>query len=218
MNASPGINVLLAGATGLVGRECLDLILADPAFAHVTAIVRRPLPPQAGFQKLTRVTIDFDRLGEHPAIFYVDQIFCALGTTMRKAGSQSAFRRVDFEYPLRIAELGLARGAGHFLLISSMGADSRSPVFYNRVKGELEDAITKLGYRSLTIVRPSLLLGDRVEWRLGEEVAQRFGFLMPSRFRPIPVRTVARALVRAAREGVPGRRVIDNRELQTLPR
>ena len=116
--------------------------------------------------------IDFDRLASYASLLAVDQILCALGTTIRKAGSQQAFRTVDFEYPAEIARLGIERGARHFLLVSALGADARSRVFYNRVKGELENAVLALPYRAHTIVRPSLLLGEREETRLGERSAR----------------------------------------------
>jgi len=212
-----GKSVLLAGATGLVGRECLDLLLADPAFASVRAIVRRVLRPRNGQERLTIKKIDFDYLEDHPALFASDQILCALGTTMRQAGTKTAFRRVDYEYPLRIAQLGLAHGARHFLLVSAVGANPHSRIFYNRVKGEIEEAIFRLGYRSLTIVRPSLLLGKRGENRFGEEFTKRFSFLFPKRLRPVHARQVASALVRAAKVDAPGFRVIDNLEIQAFP-
>ena len=126
------------------------------------------------------------------------------------AGSQAAFRAVDYELPLRVARLARAQGATHFLLVSALGASAASRVFYNRVKGELEDALGALGFRSLTIARPSLLLGERAEFRLGERVAQPFGCLMPPRWKPVHARQVAAALVRAAREDLAGHRVIEN--------
>ena len=168
---------LLAGATGLVGRECRT---------------------------------DFDRLHEHPDWFQVDKVFCALGTTIRQAGSQEAFRRVDYEYPLAIAKAARARGASHFLLVSAHGASARSRVFYNRVKGELEEAVQALGYPSLTIARPSLLLGNRKEPRFGEELAKRLGWLAPPSWRPVHASQVASALVAAAHTNAPGVRILEN--------
>lgn len=212
-----GKSVLIAGATGLVGRECLELLLADPAFARVRAIVRRFLRPRNGQDRLTIKKIDFDYLEDHPSLFASDQILCALGTTMHQAGTKTAFRRVDYEYPLRIAQLGLAHGARHFLLVSALGANPHSRIFYNRVKGEIEEAIFSLGYRSLTIARPSLLLGKRAEKRFGEEIVKRFSFLFPKKLRPVHARQVASALVRAAAVDAPGFRVIDNLEIQAFP-
>ena len=205
---------MLAGATGLVGRECLRLLLAEPSFERVTALVRRPLDEAPQSPKLTARVVDFDRLEAAAAALAADQVVCALGTTIAQAGSRDRFRRVDFEYPLALAHLALERGVRHFLLVSSLGAGARSRVFYSRVKGELEDALSALPFRSLSIVRPSLLLGDRREKRLGEELAKPFGFLLPGRYRPIPARDVAAALVRLAKEDAPGARVVESREMR----
>lgn len=155
-------SIAIFGATGLVGQECLRLLLEHPAFGPVRVCVRRPLSlevPPAQRAKLELHVLDFERLAEHAELFAVDQILCALGTTIRKAGSQAAFRTVDFVYPERIARLGLEHGARHFLLVSALGANAQSGVFYNRVKGELEAAVRALPYRAHTIIRPSLLLG-----------------------------------------------------------
>lgn len=206
-------SVLLVGATGLVGRECLRLLLADPEVIHLVVATRRALPIDVPATKLEVRVVDFDRLHGHPDLFAVDQIVCALGTTMRRAGSREGFRAVDFDLPLRIARLGLAHGARHFLLVSSVGADARSRAFYTRVKGELEDAIRALGYPSVTIVRPSLLRGKRVERRLGERVALRVMRFAPRKWKPIGASAVAEALVRAARRDAPGVRVIESAEL-----
>ncbi|MCU0803941.1 MAG: NAD(P)H-binding protein [Burkholderiales bacterium] len=212
-------SVTLAGATGLVGGEALRLLLADPAFSRVAAIVRRPLEGAiAGERKLEQRVVDFERLEQRPPPLDVDTIVCALGTTIKAAGSQEAFRRVDYDYPLALARLGLAAGAKQFVLVSALGASAKSPVFYNRVKGELEDAVRSLGYASVVIVRPSLLLGARREFRLGEEIAKRFGFLAPGKYRPVAARDVANALVTAARDPQPGVRIIESDEIRALAR
>ena len=212
MTPPPSRSVLLVGATGLVGGECLRLLLADPAFGRVVVLARRP-PAVAPAPRLETRVVDFDALDADPAVFGVDAIICALGTTIRQAGSQERFRRVDFDYPLRIARLGLEHGARHFLLVSALGADPRSRIFYNRVKGELEVAVLALEYHAVTVVRPSLLLGDRDEFRLGEAVAKRFAFLTPPRYKPVHARDVARTLVEAARAGGDGKRVIESVEI-----
>ena len=205
--------VLLVGATGLVGRECLRLLLADPDVMRLVVITRRPLPIDVAAPKLDACVLDFDRLEEHGELFSVDQIVCALGTTMRRAGTRERFRVVDLGIPLRVAQLGAARGARHFLLVSSLGADARSRIFYNRVKGELEQAVRALGFRSLTIVRPSLLRGKRVERRVRERVAMRVMRFAPRRWRPVQASAVAEALVRAASLDAPGVRVIESRDI-----
>jgi uncharacterized protein YbjT (DUF2867 family) len=208
-------SVLLAGATGLVGRECLRLLVADAEVMRLVVVTRRPLPIEIGAAKLDAHVVDFEHLGDHRELFAVDQIICALGTTMRHAGSRARFRDVDFGLPLRIATLGASCGVRHFLLVSSLGADSGSRVFYNRVKGELEDALRGLGFRSLTIVRPSLLLGKRGERRVREQIGKRLARLAPRRFRPVEASAVAERLVQAARLDAPGVRVIESAEIVT---
>lgn len=209
--------VLLAGATGLVGGECLRRLVADPGVAQVRVLLRRPLPGGAPHPKVTQAVVDFERLAEKPELFVVDQVLCALGTTIRQAGSQAAFRRVDHDFPVAVGRLALATGASHYLLVSSIGADPKARAFYPRVKGEVEQAIVDLGYRSTTIARPSLLLGERREFRLGERVASRLGFLMPARAKPVEAALVAAALVRCAAEDRPGVRILENAELRATP-
>jgi uncharacterized protein YbjT (DUF2867 family) len=206
--------VLLAGATGLVGREILHLLSRDPMIAEVRALVRRPLPEQDKGPQVKECIADFDQLQEHPDWFRTDLVFCALGTTIAKAGSQTAFRKVDFEYPLMIAKLARAQGARHFLFVSALGADPRSYFFYNRVKGELEEAVLALGYSSVTIARPSLLLGDRREHRFGEELAKRISWMFPLPWRGVQGSQVAAALVHAAHEEKPGVEILDNKSLR----
>jgi uncharacterized protein YbjT (DUF2867 family) len=212
-------SIALFGATGLVGQHCLRLLLDRPEFVRIVVGVRSTVqldlsPAQRA--KLELHVIDFERLPNHAELFAVDQILCALGTTIRKAGSQRAFRIVDFVYPEQIARLGVERGARHFLLVSAVGANARSAVFYNRVKGELEDAVRSLPYRAHTIVRPSLLLGERTEFRLGEKIAGRLGFLVPRKYQPVHARDVARALVEAAVADRPGVNVIESQDIERV--
>lgn len=220
-SASDGRRVLLAGATGLVGRELNALLGADPGVREVVALVRRPLPDAARHPRLRDAVVDFEALAALEAradLFAVDQVVCALGTTIKQAGSQEAFRRVDFEYPLRIATLALAHGARHFLLVSALGADAGSRVFYNRVKGELEDAVRALGFRGVTIARPSLLEGDRADVRAGEVLASKLAFLIPGRWKPVHARQVARAVVQAAARDAKGVHIMENQELRRAKR
>jgi uncharacterized protein YbjT (DUF2867 family) len=207
-------SILLLGATGLVGGHCLRLLATDPAFSRIVVLTRRSLPVEQRFGNVEPHVVDFDNLSAHASLFRVDQIMCALGTTIRQAGSQARFRVVDYEYPLAAARLGLGHGATHYLLVSSIGANPRSRAFYTRVKGELEATVLALQYRSVTIVRPSLLLGPRAEYRLGEQVAKRLAFLMRGNYKPVPAHAVAAALVRAAKEDAPGRRIIESREIR----
>lgn len=212
----PGNSALIVGATGLVGRECLKLLADRPEFDCVTALARRPLPEDLQGSTVRTVLVDFDRLDEQPDAFRSSHVFCAFGTTIKQAGSQERFRQVDFSYPKRVAELARAAGARHFLLVSSVGASPSARAFYLRVKGDLEQAILALGFRSVTVVRPSLLLGDRKEFRLGEEIATRFSWAMPRKYRAVHVQDVARALVAAAVEDQRGVRIIENPEIAAM--
>lgn len=212
--ASPISNsAVVIGATGLVGRECVKQLIARTDFERVAAVARRALPDDLQSPKLQAVLIDFDRLDDRSDVFQASHVFCALGTTIKQAGSQERFRQVDFGYPLRVAELARAAGTRHFLLVSSLGASPASRGFYLRVKGELEQAILALGFPSVTVVRPSLLLGNRNEFRLGEAIAARLAWAFPRKYRAVQVRDVAHALVDAAVEDRPGVRVIENPEI-----
>lgn len=209
--------VLVLGATGLVGCEIVEGLVADESVAEVRALVRRSLERWAPTVKLRELIADFDTLDAHPEWFRVDQVFCALGTTIRKAGSREAFRRVDFDYAFAVARLAHAQGARHFLLVSAVGADARSRIFYSRVKGELEDAVRAVGYTSVTIARPSVLVGAREELRVGELVMKQLAPLFPAAWKPVQARQVASALVRAARAERPGVEILANAALRKEP-
>ena len=191
---------LLAGATGLVGREILHGLLADPTVAAVHVLARRALA--ANHPKLTVAVVDFTAL---PALPACDEAYLALGTTIKVAGSQSAFRAVDFDANLAVAVAAQVAGARRLGLVSAMGADAKSAVFYNRVKGELEEAVRGLGYEGVVIARPSMLAGDRAalgqQPRRGEKIALKASrwlkFAIPANYRSIAARDVARALLRA---------------------
>lgn len=195
---------LLAGATGLVGSHVLPLLLADDTWTHVVTVGRRSVPHS--HEKLEQRILDLGAL-EAVDLPNADDIFCCLGTTIKQAGSQAAFRRVDYDFVVALARRGLRIGAKQFLLVSAIGADPASRIFYSRVKGEAEAAVRQLPYRGVQILRPSLLLGARAEFRFGERVAMLTAPVMPlflpgpfRRYRPIRAKTVARALVRIARE------------------
>lgn len=213
----PGISmtrILLAGATGLVGEAALRGALASARVEQVVAPTRRPLPPHP---KLVNPVVDFDALPADADWWRVDAVACALGTTIRDAGSQEAFRRVDHDYPLAIARHAHAHGAMAFALVSAMGADARSRIFYSRTKGEVEEALAGIGFTSLTLLRPGLLGGERRQHRGGERLALRvMGALdgvLPARYRVVPASRVADALLGAALEASPGTRVIRSEEL-----
>lgn len=212
---------LLLGATGLVGGHCLRLLLADPIYRRVTAVVRRSLPLH--HERLVERVVEFDRLREHADLFRVDDIFCCLGSTIKAAGSREAFRKVDFEYPAEAARVGHASGAHRFLLVSSLGANPRSSVFYSRTKGETEAAIMSLPFTLVAMLRPSMLTGDRREFRLGEALAtpalRALSFVLPGRwkkYRPISAEVVSRALCAVATSGLTGVHVFESDTIQQL--
>jgi uncharacterized protein YbjT (DUF2867 family) len=209
-------SALLAGASGLVGREILQGLLADDTVTAVHALVRRPLALED--PKLTVHTVDFSAL---PALPPVDEAYLALGTTIKVAGSEEAFRAVDFDASLAVARAAQAAGARRIGVVSAMKADAGSRIFYSRVKGELEEAVATLGFEGVVIARPSLLVGDREALgqpeRAGEKIGLQVGRwikpLVPANFRPITAAEVARALLRA----VPiakGQRVLLSGEMQ----
>lgn len=206
--------VALLGATGLVGRHVLDLLASDRAFERVVAIARRKFA-EATAPRVEAQIVDMEHLEDRPDLFRVDQVICTLGTTIKAAGSKSRFRDVDYGIPLTAARVALREGVRHFLVVSALGADPHSRFFYNRVKGEMEEALRTLGFRSVTIVRPSLLLGEREEFRLGEEVAKRLAWIVPGKYRPVEARDVAGALVRSAKEDVPGLHIFESAEIVT---
>ncbi|MGH8061252.1 MAG: NAD-dependent dehydratase [Pseudoxanthomonas sp.] len=203
--------VLLAGASGMVGREVLRQALADPRIGEVVAPTRRPLAASA---KLLNPRVDFDALPADAAWWEVDAAICTLGTTIREAGSQAAFRKVDHDYPLAVARHALAHGASTFVLTSASGANADSRIFYSRTKGELERDLRELGYRSLTLVRPGLLGGERERRRPLEHAGMKLlgavGPLLPRRYRVVPASQLAATLLQAALGAQPGVRVIES--------
>jgi uncharacterized protein YbjT (DUF2867 family) len=190
--------VALAGATGLVGRAVLEGLLADASVTAVHALGRRE--PGVAHPKLTPHVVDF---AAPPPLPPLDEVYLALGTTIKAAGSQSAFRSVDFDANLAVARAALAAGARRAGLVSAMGADAKSRIFYNRVKGEVEEALARLPFEGLVIARPSLLVGDREALgqpqRPAEKVAlavsKLLGPLVPANYRPVAAAGVARALL-----------------------
>jgi len=209
--------ILLFGATGLVGSATLRRLLADDAFTRVVTLTRRPI--QGGARpKLEARVGDLEALDTVADAFAVDAVICALGTTIRQAGSRERFRAVDHDIPLSAARLAKAHGAGHFLYVSSLGADPRSRNFYLRAKGDLEEALRGVGFSRLTIVRPSLLLGDRQEFRLGERLAQLVAFIPMGRYTAIRADDVAAALVRLAKVDGPPVRVVESAEMRAWAR
>lgn len=198
---------LLVGATGLVGSHLLKRLLAHPDYARVSVWVRRALQLQD--PKLAQVVVDFERLQEQVPRVDAQDVFLALGTTIKKAGSEQAFYRVDHDYPVQVARLARQYGATRFLMVSALGANANSRVFYSRVKGEAEDAIRGLGLPKMWFFRPSLLVGERQEPRPGEKLGLVFGKLIAPllvgalrKYRPVEADSVAAAMVYAATHDV----------------
>ena len=212
---------LLLGASGLTGGHCLDYLLNDDHYNHVTALVRRPLPLE--HPKLSQHQVDFNQLDDSLAGIQANDVFCCLGTTIKKAGSQKAFYEVDYTYPTEIAKLSLANGAEQFLLISAIGANPGSSAFYNRVKGEVEEEIARYGFKGFYVFRPSLLLGKRQERRPAEEFAEKFSrwfsFIFIGawkQYKPVASRAVAYAMVKVAKKQPHGKQIIESNLIQSL--
>lgn len=208
--------VLVAGATGLIGNQLLHLLLADDTYSVVKAITRNPV--NIDHPKLENIVIHFDRLTQYHETLRADDVFCCLGTTIKKVKTKEKFRKVDFEYPLELARITKANGASQFLLISALGADKKSGIFYNQVKGEVEEAIAQVGFRSYHIFRPSLLLGDRQEHRSGEDAAKfvfkYLGFIVPDKYKGIDSIKVARAMLAKAQQQQAGNFRHESKALQ----
>jgi uncharacterized protein YbjT (DUF2867 family) len=220
---------LVFGASGLVGRAIVAQLLDDSAYAEVHVALRRASAEPPPHPRLAAHRIDFRVLRANldaMPLPPVDDVYCAIGTTIKMAGSRDAFRAVDFEVTLDSALAARHAGAERLALVSALGADPASSIFYNRVKGETEQALTRIGYPVFVIARPSLLAGDRAATgqpvRRGETLALRvfepMARLLPQRLRPISAASVARALCRACVEGRPGVRVIESEELERLGR
>ncbi|MEK6783571.1 MAG: oxidoreductase [Bacteroidota bacterium] len=208
---------LAVGATGLIGSQLLELLLADVRYHKVIVISRKPLA--ITHSRLENVIVDFSRLPEYSVKLNVDDVFCCLGTTMKQAGSQEAFRKVDFEYPLQIAILTKGLGAKQYFIVTALGANKKSSIYYNRIKGEIEEAIAEQRFESYHIFRPSFLQGNRMESRAGEQATsiffKFFGFLVPQKFRAIDSIKVARAILAKAKEERPGIFIHESDELQS---
>jgi uncharacterized protein YbjT (DUF2867 family) len=207
---------LVAGSTGLIGNQLLQLLLKDDHYDVVKAISRKPI--EITHSKLENIVLDFERLNEHQANLKADDVFCCLGTTIKKVKTKEKFRKVDFDYPVELANLTRANGAEQYLLVSALGADKNSKIFYNQVKGEVEVAIGQLGFKSFHIFRPSLLMGDRSESRSGEEAGKvffkYFGFLVPLKYKGIESIKVAKAMRKIASLHQIGTHVHESKELQ----
>lgn len=212
---------LVAGSTGLVGGHLLQKLLDSDAYARVVTLGRRPAPPRG--EKHTHHVVSFDHLDAAREHLHADDVFCALGTTIKKAGSKEAFEQVDFHYVRHLARITREAGARQFLLVSAHGANPHSLVFYNRVKGEAERAVGIEPFAGVYLFRPSLLMGERDEPRPAEAFFQKaMRPLAPlmigplANARPIEARDVAAAMVGAALAAPGGVRVYEGKEMRAI--
>jgi len=212
---------LIVGASGLVGGELLNRLLEENIYNRIVVLGRRPLGIQ--HPKLTERIVDFDNLNEHKEIFIADEVFSCLGTTIKKAKSKEAMKKVDLEYPLTIARLAKEMGCEKYLVVSSMGADPNSNFWYSRLKGALEEELEKVDFKALHILRPSLLLGNRTEFRLGETIGAvlwpklSFAFVGSLRkYRAIKGKTVASCMFRVAQGQKKGTNIYLSDEIEHI--
>lgn len=211
---------LLAGSTGLIGGEVLKQLLDDDSYSNVYCLTRRPTG--VTHPKLTESLIDFEKLADLQ-IPSVDDVFCALGTTIKKAGSQDAFYRVDYHYVVELAKASSRCGSRQFMVVSSIMADPASKNFYLRVKGEMEQAVKQEGPPVVLIFRPSTLVGERQEFRLGEKfgialmkLAGPLLFGSFKKYRNIKAETVAQVMVAAAKADLNTIRVFESDEIASF--
>lgn len=211
--------ILLAGATGLIGSTFLNLLKNGDSF-EIIALTRRDIPSLKEIPHIKQEIVDFNNLKKYKQALSGESLVCALGTTIKKAGSQENFRHVDYQLSLEIAKYALENGCENLILISAIGADPNSKIFYNKVKGELERDIRKLSFGSIHVLRPSLLLGNRQEFRLGEEIGKIFskpvGFLLPAKYRPIRAVTVAKKIYWLLNNPQKGIHVYEGKQLRDI--
>ena len=212
---------LIVGASGLVGKQCLYRLLEEKEYLKVIALVRKEM--NVKHHKLEQVIVNFDEMNKYSDYMKADDVYCCLGTTIGVAKTQENFRKVDYDYPLKVAEFALRNGAVQYLLISALGASKTSTIFYSRVKGELEESIAKIGYSSFHIFRPSMLLGDRKEFRLGEligkGVMKAIGFLLIgplAKYKAIEGIIVAKAMVKTALKNETGIHFHESDEIRKI--
>jgi uncharacterized protein YbjT (DUF2867 family) len=204
---------LIVGSTGMIGKLLTDRLLRDNFYAEVKTLVRKP--SGISHPKLKEVVVDFDNLDD--SIIVGDHVFCTLGTTIKTAGSKDNFRKVDFHYPLKVANAAKANGATFYGIVTAIGADNNSWIFYNQVKGEIENALKAVDFQSLGIFQPSMLLGDRNEERSGESIGQKvmlgLNFAIPKNYKAIEGDKVAAAMQKMAKNEPTGVKTVESGEM-----
>jgi uncharacterized protein YbjT (DUF2867 family) len=207
----------LIGATGLIGSHLLEELLNDPYFDAVRILIRRPL--EISHPKLEKKIVDFsDSDSLLVALSNSNVVFCSIGTTNKKVkGDKEAYRKIDFDIPVNLARFCKMTGCKKFVLVSSAGANSKGMNFYIKLKGEVEETVKTVGIKSLHIMRPSLLLGERKESRTGEGMGKifmtTFSFLIPAKYKAIHGRTVAKAMIAASKDSAEGVFIHENKEM-----
>jgi len=212
---------LILGATGLVGKELVNILIQQKTYEKIHLLVRRPIVSHHPTCEVH--VVNFEELHTYRELFQVTDVFCCLGTTIKKAKSKEAFRKVDYEYPVEAAKIAKSCEVEKFLIITAMGANAKSSIFYNRVKGEVEESLDNLSLPSLHIFRPSLLLGDRKEFRFGEKIAAKtsaiINVLMVGPLRPykaIEAKNVATAMAVVAKVGKSGMNVYPSHKIEQI--
>jgi uncharacterized protein YbjT (DUF2867 family) len=216
-------SAVVAGATGLIGKSLVYQLLESNHYSRVTVLVRRPM--NIKHPKLTVAMVNFDDTESYHNLLLADDFYCCMGTTIKDAGSQDAFRKVDYTYPIELAKAAKTKGVNRFFMITAMGADVNSGIFYNRVKGELENELKAIGFGYLGIFRPSLLLGYRSNFRMGEWIAQKlmkplsflfFGPLL--NYKPIDGFKVAKSMLLTSISEKHGVEIIENQQMHLMTR
>lgn len=212
---------IVLGATGLTGSYLVGILLKSSEYGNIIVFVRKELNIKN--RKLTQYIIDFENIDYYQDLIRCDDMFCCLGTTIKKAGSQENFKKVDYDYPVHFANIAKQNGTVHFLMISSIGGNAKSSNFYLRTKGEVEEVIKEIQFESTSIFRPSILVGDRKEFRLGEKIGTFFARIMSvfmigklRKYRPVKATQVARAMYRVAQSQKSGATVYESDIIQKL--
>lgn len=214
----PNKKATLLGASGLIGGHVLQLLKNDEDFTDIKILVRQKL--DINHPKIKQAVIDFeDKTSFKSEIIPGSIIFCAVGTTNAKVkGNKAIYRKVDYDIPINAAQFGIDKGCPRFIIVTSLGADSKSSNFYTKLKGEVEDRLSEMNFSSLHIFRPSLLLGQRKEYRFGETVAKifmnTFSFLMPAKIKPIQAKVVAKAMLSVSKSQSKDIQIYHNQDIK----
>ena len=212
---------LVIGSTGLIGSQLVDILLESEHYQKVVIFVKRE--SGKSHPKLEQHIINFDAPETYQHLVKGDDLFCTIGTTIKKAGGQSAFRKVDYEYPIAFSKIAKTNKIKQFLIVSSLGANKDSNNFYLKTKGEIQDLLKDCNFESVSVLQPSLLLGNRTEFRLGEKVGAFFMKMLPflfigslKKYKPIEGKTVAKALLKIAQKNNKGFKIYESNVIQEI--